>query len=362
MTTTTDAPSSGSSYSAPARSTPGFHWAFFGLLILAAIAILFLAGVFKRNPRVALVVGETAYWDLVIEGANEAAKQYDVKLTVLRAKPDEASQSQTIRDLMGKKYDGVAVSPVNPETQVVLLAELANDTTVVTMDSDSPLSRRLCFVGTDNYTAGRLCGEYVRRAVPDGGEVLISISNLEKENGQRRRQGVIDELLDRPFEREHPMDPPDAPPLKGEKYTVITTLIDHADPAAATDLIAKALAANPNVKCVIGLNAYSAPSALKALEQAKKLGEVKIVGFDNAKETISGIEAGNVYATIVQDQFGAGFHTVRILAENARGDKSGLPMFARRTLPVEVVDRDSVGAGNVQQQLNPATAPSAGAR
>ena len=262
MTTTTDAPS-GSTHSHPApRNKPGFHWAFFGLLIVAAVAILFLAGVFKRNPRIALIAGESAYWDLVINGANEAAKQYDVKLTVVRSKPDETSQSQMIRDLIGKKYDGIAVSPVAPETQVVLLSELANDTTVVTVDSDSPLSRRLCFVGTDNYTAGRLCGEYVRRAVPDGGEVIISISNLDKENGQRRRQGVIDELLDRPFEREHPMDPPDAPALKGEKYTVVTTLIDHADAAAATEMLTKALAANPDAKCVVGLNSYSAPSAL----------------------------------------------------------------------------------------------------
>ena len=60
----------------------------------------------------------------------------------------------------------------------------------------------------------------------------------------------------------------------------------------------------------------------------------------------------------MQDQFGAGFHTVRILAENARGDRSGLPMFERRTLPVEVVDRETVNQ-KVREQLNPATAPSA---
>ena len=356
-TTATDTPASTPAQPEPARpqTKPGFHWMFFALLILVAIGILFFAGVFRGDPRVALVAGEGPYWDLVIDGAREAAEQYDVNLTVIRSKPDEPTQSQTIRDLIGKKYNGVAVSPIDPMAQAVLLAEVGNDTTVVTYDSDSPLSRRLCFVGTDNYTAGRLCGDYVRQAIPDGGEVIISISNLEKENGQRRRQGVIDELLDRPYDREHEMDPPDAPALKGEKFTVVTTLIDHADPKAATDLAAKALEAHPNVKCMVGLNAYSTPAILRALDQSKKLGKVQVVGFDNAPETVAGIEAGNVFATIVQDQFGAGFHSVRILAENARGDKSGLPMFERRTLPVEVVNRENVSAA--RRQLNPATQP-----
>ena len=357
-TSTPDAPATTPTQPPPAprpQAKPGFHWISIGLLAVAAVVILLLAGAFERNPRVAIVAGEGGYWDLVLDGAREAADQYDVNLTVIRSKPDEPTQSQTIRDLMGKKFDGVAVSPVDPMTQAVVLAELGQNTAVVTYDSDSPLSRRICFVGTDNYTAGRLCGDYIRRAIPDGGEVIISISNLEKENGQRRRQGVIDELLDRPYEPDHPMDPPDSPPLKGDKFTIVTTLIDHADPKAATDLAAKALEAHPNVKCIAGLNAYSTPAILRALEQGKKLGQVKVVGFDNAPETIAGIEAGNVAAAIVQDQFGAGFHAVRILSENARGDRSGLPMFQRRTLPVEVVTFENVGAA--RGQLNPATQP-----
>ena len=70
----------------------------------------------------ALVAGEGPYWDLVIDGAREAAEQYDVNLTVIRSKPDEPTQSQTIRDLIGKKYNGVAVSPIDPMAQAVMPA------------------------------------------------------------------------------------------------------------------------------------------------------------------------------------------------------------------------------------------------
>jgi ribose transport system substrate-binding protein len=151
------------------------------------------------------------------------------------------------------------------------------------------------------------------------------------------------------------MDPADSSALKGPQHTVVTTLVDGNDGAKATELVAAAVKANPNLKCIVGLNAFSTPAVLKALEQAGKLGQIKVVGFDNHPETLAGIEKGHVAATIVQDQFGCGFHTVRILAEAARGDRSGLPMFQRRTLPVEIITSENLQAAYMQ--LNPTSKP-----
>ena len=114
---------------------------------------------------------------------------------------------------------------------------------------------------------------------PDVLNAVISEQALEVvlhqriENAQHRRQGVIDELLDRPFEPEHAIDPSDAP-LKGAQYSVVATLIDNADPQAATDLAAKAIKDHPNIKCFVGLNAYSTPALLKALEQTQTVGKI----------------------------------------------------------------------------------------
>jgi len=82
-------------------------------------------------------------------------------------------------------------------------------------------------------------------------------------------------------------------------------------------------------------------------------------------QTLDGIEKGYVSAAVMQDQFGCGFHTVRILAENARGDTSGLPIFQRRTLPCELVTKENVAsvrsqlAGGGTVPAAPTTAPAA---
>jgi ribose transport system substrate-binding protein len=350
--------SSSSSPSISNKPRPRTHFGWLLILALLAVGALWWAGALRPKPHIAMVAGTTPYFDLVVTGAQEAARQYDVDLDVIRVKGD--AQADAVRGLIGKKYAGVAVSPFNPPAEAALLGDLAGQTTLVTFDSDSPLSNRLCFVGTDNYVAGRLLGQQVRQAIPDGGDVVISSATLDKENGQRRRQGVIDELLDRPMQPDREMDPVDsAAPLKGQHYNVVATLIDAAGEDAIIDLAIKTLAANSNVKCLIGLNNFGAPRMVKALQKAGKLDSVKVVGFDADKDTLAGIEEGHVYASILQDQYGCGFQAVRILAENARGGNAGgLPLFQRRTLPVEIINKDNVTAIRGQLVGGQAGAPS----
>ena len=72
------------------------------------------------------------------------------------------------------------------------------NTILITNDSDAPKSKRLAFIGTNNYKAGRALGKLVKEALPEGGDVVLFVGRLEQLNARQRRQGVIDELLERP--------------------------------------------------------------------------------------------------------------------------------------------------------------------
>jgi ribose transport system substrate-binding protein len=332
--------------SAEAPATPRRHRFWTPLHIIEALIIIGLLawhfGAFRHTPRIAIITsGEGPYWDRVEAGAKKAADQYDVNLTVVRCKSDMATQIDAINQALADKYDGIAVSPINPSGEAGPLANIAGQSTLVTLDSDSPVAGKLCFVGTDNYEAGRLAGQLVKDAIPDGGEVIISIGNVEKQNTQRRRQGVIDELLDRSYEEERPMDPVDQV-YKGDKYSVVATLVDNSDANTATELTTKALKDHPNVKCIAGLLSYSANAIYFGVQEANKEGRVKIVGFDADEATLSGIEQGKIASTVMQDQFGCGYHAVRILGENARGNRSQLPVFDRQSLPCMLVTKETL--------------------
>ena len=314
-------------------------------LLVAFILITLLlwqSGALRPQPKVALVTASSGpYWDQIVTGARDAANRYHVKLAVLRPHADEPSQTQAIESLLGKHFDGVAISPNDPPRQAAILSKIAAEMPLVTYDSDSAVAGKLLFIGIDNYDAGRAVGTYIKQAVPDGGEVLIAIGSLDKENGQRRRQGVIDELLDRTVEKARPMDPVEEP-LKGSKYTVAASLVDGIDPVKATAMMAEGLRAHPKVKAIACLFAYNTPSALKALKDAGQDKKVQIVGFDTNEETLAGIENGTVYATMMQSPYNIGFEAVRVLGDVARGERESLPMFSSFYLNCDPVTKQNV--------------------
>jgi ribose transport system substrate-binding protein len=311
---------------------------------LVVLGILWFSGLMRPAPRVAVVTaGSNPYWEGVIRGAEDAAKHYNVKLTVIRGSGDETSQSQAVRKLLDdSSLDGMAVSPNDATAQTGLLREVASRMPLITFDSDAPDSSRLWFVGTDNYFAGRQCGDTIREAMPDGGQIIISVGSVDKENGRLRRQGVIDALLDRPYDAARPMDPLDKP-LEGGKYAIVATLVDGIDPAKATALVSEALQKHPDVKCLVGLYAYSTPSILKSLEQTGKLGKVTVVGFDAHEETLAGIEQGHVFATMRQDQYNCGYDTIRALADTLHGERRMvMPQSPMRYLMVQPITKAEI--------------------
>ena len=68
----------------------------------------------------------------------------------------------------------------------------------------------------------------------------------------------------------------------------------------------------------VGAKSFHHDGMIHTGNPAELAGKIRVVGFDAAGETLAAIEAGNVDAAVVQDQWGCGFHTVRILAENVR--------------------------------------------
>src|SRR5687767_4592382 len=210
-----------------------------------------------------------AFWDPVIRGADDAAKEWSVNLTPIRSTPEVETQNKHVRDLLAKEIGGIAISPNNRKVQADLLNEAADKTVLITFDSDAPDSKRRLLVGTDYYSAGGWAAQEVREVLPDGGAVIISVGSLDTVNGRARRQGLIDTLLDRSFDRARPPDPLDAE-LKGTKYSIATTVLDGADVAKGKTLIADAVKKRPDVKCVVGLWSYSAGVALGGIEQSGK--------------------------------------------------------------------------------------------
>lgn len=211
---------------------------------------------------------------------------------------------------------------------------------LITQDSDAPKSKRRCFIGVDNYEAGRACGELLVEALPDGGEVAIFVGRLEQDNARLRRQGVIDALLGRTPDATR-SDAVDAA-LAGNGFTIVATRTDDFDAARAKSNVEDTLVKYPELAGVAGLFAYNAPACVEALKGAGRLGEVAIASFDEQDATLDGIEAGHVLGTVSQNPFQYGYESVRILKALCEGDESVLPEGGTLSTPPTVVKKDNL--------------------
>jgi ribose transport system substrate-binding protein len=327
------------------------------LIVVVALVIagaVYFTKAVDRTPtlKLALVTNHQGpFWDPVIRGAQDAAPESKVEVIVVKSEPDADAQAKHVRDLLAQGVDGIAISPINPETQAAVLDEAAGKTALITFDSDAPNSKRRLFVGTDDYAAGQAAGQEVRDAVPDGGAVIISARSVEMINGRDRRQGLIDDLLDRSFKYDRPADPVDAT-LKGPKYSVAATVLDNGDRDKAVAGLTEALKKHPDAKCIVGLFTNSGHYAVQALEKAGKTGQVKVVGFDESDETQGHIEAGRIQSSILQDQYRCGYEAIRLLADSARGQDQKGPQGARRThLPIRVLRKDNIDAMRAEKRI-----------
>jgi ribose transport system substrate-binding protein len=291
----------------------------------------------KKKKLAYVTNGVDPFWNTAAAGVRAAEKEFGVECEVLMPPKGAVDQKRMIEGLLARGIDGVAISPVDAKNQVDLINEVAARCPVITHDSDAPDSKRLCFVGMDNYKAGRAAGKLVKEALPDGGKIMIFVGRLEQLNAQQRRQGVIDELLDRPMQALDKVnyDPP-GKALNGAKYTVLDTRTDNFDYARAKANAQDAMAATPDLGCMVGLFAYNSPLCLEAAKEAGKVGKIKIVSFDEANAVLQGIIDGHVFGTVSQQPYYYGYESVRILKGLANGDKSVLP--ARGFFEVPIVE------------------------
>jgi len=305
----------------------------------------------SSKPRVAFVSNNPeAFWTIAQAGAKAAEKETDVKLYFrMPTSGDAAVQKEVIDTVINQGVKAVSVSVIDPKNQRDYLDQIAGKVKLLTVDNDAPNTRRIAYLGTDNYNAGRAVGKLVKEAMPDGGIVAIFVGQLEALNARQRRQGVIDELAG----REPPQDITDFQPSPdGEtfgKYKLFKrTLLDQPEGARkalenAVDVLSQ-VPADENL-CMVGLWAYNPPQCLAALKDKVKdkarLNRIKIVGFDEDFATLDGIQSGEIYATVVQDPYNFGYESVKIMAALAKGEEVNLPKDGIRFIPHRIIMKEA---------------------
>jgi ribose transport system substrate-binding protein len=274
---------------------------------LALVALICLAGTLascgpdayhQKDERFVLIATSTSlpYWQEAQAGLMDAAKEFGVKAEMIG--PEAFSPDQELaafQKVVAEKPAGILVSVARPEAfNAAIDAAIAQGIPVICLDADAPDSKRVLFIGTDNFRAGIESGKRMAQLLKGQGRVAI-VTIPGQLNLDDRVRGVNDALQ------------------KFPGIKVVQVIDDKGDARSANDQVSKLATGKDKLDGVICLEASGGSGAAEALHRLDMTGKVAIVAFDKDPETLDFIQSGAINETIAQKPYVMAYYGVKLL-------------------------------------------------
>lgn len=261
-----------------------FH--FLRLIILAAV--LCSTSVFGAPKVGVLLKGRTPFWSAVEKGALEGAQKAGLEAVIKAplSESDISVQIQLLNALAAQGAEAIVIAPINKDALAVPIASLAVKGVKIVV-IDTPLTGKAApvFIGTNHEAAGKAAGELLATLVDDDDEVSFLKHAQTSGATTQRETGAL-----AAFRAVHPKN------------------IVHADIYGAVEVggeLEKArylLTQYPKTKAILASSTPGTMAMLKALQEKKLAGSIKLVGFGfnlNA-DVAAALESGALSGWIAQ--------------------------------------------------------------
>ncbi|HLH02473.1 MAG TPA: substrate-binding domain-containing protein [Bryobacteraceae bacterium] len=236
------------------------------------------------------------YWQSAVQGLNHAAAEMKVKSELQGPDGhDPQGEHDAFRRAVAEKPSGILVSV----SDVTLLAPDINAAIdqgipVITIDSDAPDSKRIFFVGTDNFNAGMIGGKVAAKLLNGKGNVVIYTIPTQN-NLKDRLAGYTAAFADH------------------TDIHIFQTVDMNGNSDIAFDSAKKLLDAKAKVDAFICLEALACPAVADVVNRSSMAGKVKIIAMDTDPGTVEWINKGVISATVAQKPWTMGYYGTKLL-------------------------------------------------
>ncbi|MFB4275265.1 MULTISPECIES: ABC transporter substrate-binding protein [unclassified Nonomuraea] len=285
--------------------------------------------------RVALVQGLAGeeFYETMACGARAKAKELGVALDVQGPqKFDPTLQTPIVNSVVAGRPDALLIAPTDVKAMIAPLTQAKQQNIKIILvdtvveDQSIGLSR----ISTDNLKGGAAAAKALSEQIGGKGKVLVISTDPGVSTVDARIKGFEDEI-----KASHP-----GMSSLGVQYS-------HNDVGEASRIVNAALAKDPDLAGIFAANLNSATGAGSALQQAGKLGQVKMVGFDAGPAQVKQLKDGVVQALIAQLPGDIGAKGVEQAVAAVRGQQ------VTPSIPTEatIVTADNVDQPEVQKVL-----------
>jgi len=248
------------------------------------------------------------FWPPVFNGAEAAAKIFNVKLDNIRLTsaqcgniPAEVSNLQTA--IQNHPNGIITTIPSDTAFSQALQTAASDNIPVIAMNTAPPESAQnpyLAYIGQPNYQAGQGSAEeaitlFHLRA---GDTVVVVDHEPTNISLTAREQGIANVL--------------------NAKHINVVYINTSDNPSTGASTVQSYLMVHPNVSALLSLGTVGTTQIVTALQALGKAGKIPVGGFDFGSATLHDIQQGVVSYTVDQQPFLQGFDAVEELALLAR--------------------------------------------
>ncbi|HVN17225.1 MAG TPA: substrate-binding domain-containing protein [Dongiaceae bacterium] len=240
---------------------------------------------------------QVSYWKTAANGFSQAAAGFK-GIRSANAGPqnyDPKAERDALEEAIQEKASGILLGVTDPAVLKDSIDKaVAAGIPVITMDSDAPSSKRLFFIGTNNYQAGFTGGQRLAQELKGKGNVVV-FSMPDQHNLQDRLKGYKDALAK-------------TPEIK------ITRVVDiQGDPRIAFDTATQIVGKErEKVDAFVCLEAQSGKEVAGVLNSYHVTGK-PVIAMDTDQETLDWIQKGVIAATISQKPYTMAFVGMQML-------------------------------------------------
>jgi len=258
------------------------------LMILSAGPTLAEKSFFKGDPSetyyMCVMVSGVEYWFPVYEMFKQAGQQLGVK-TVYTGTPeyDVNKQLAVFEQILAKKPAGIFLHPMNPDPFIEPINRAYEmGIPVVTFAADSPNSKRVSYITSDNVREGYFAADKIAELLGGKGEVA-TLQNPGQDNHDLRVKSFIKRME-----------------TKWTDIKVVAGAASNQDANKAYQATLTMAQAHPKLGAIF---MPEATSAMGAAQAAKELGgKIKILNCDVNQKVLDMIKEGDIWGALNPNQ------------------------------------------------------------
>ena len=242
----------------------------------------------KKRMKIALVTvnpGDNPFNKAMVENARKTADKYDYELLVKWPKhPNHEEQAEIVEELCKEGIQYLIIVPASAEKITSIINNMhERGIATICIDSDAPNSKRISYIGTDNYAAGRNAGKLIAKCLGGTGNIIVSSPQATWPNMQQRIQGIVDYLADYP------------------QIKMIASQTGYVDLNERSKDLERVIKEYPHFDMIVGINT-SFTQIVDKLKSKGILNGKKMIGFDNVPDNIRALQDGTLHAVLAQRQ------------------------------------------------------------